>query len=72
MSAYGDVKEVAKDAWGVGTDIAQYAYGDKDIDGTPSAPANGQMQAVPDGGFKPSAGNTMLGSAVDSVMGLFS
>lgn len=69
---YGLAKEVAGDAWNVGMKAAPYLYGDKELDGTPTAPANGQSVPVPDGGFKPTAGPSLLGQAVDGVMGLFS
>jgi hypothetical protein len=75
MSAYSDVKEVANDAWSVGSGIAPYVFGEKDLSGTPTEPANGHMedaQDIPPGQtgnpYQPTSGNKTFDSVLNYFM----
>ena len=46
-------------------EVAPRVFGDKELDGTPTAPSNGSRQEIPEGGFKPSTGNETIDSVID-------
>lgn len=69
---YELIKQVGKDAWGVGESVAPYLFGEKNIDGSSTELANPseEVKEIPEGEYgdepyKPTSGNETFDTVLE-------